>query len=60
VQTGELEAAHLSFSVVASVEELAQKAFCCLPVAPALHEDIEHMAVLIDCAPQVVMLALDD
>jgi hypothetical protein len=30
-----------------------------LPVTAALHEDIEHMAILIDCTPQVIVLALD-
>lgn len=45
--------------VTQALEELAEKAFCCLPVAPTLHQDIEHMTVLIDCTPEIVVLALD-
>ena len=45
--------------VTQALEELAEKAFCCLPVAPALHEDVKHVTILIDCTPEVVMLALD-
>jgi hypothetical protein len=41
------------------LEELAKKAFRRLPVTPVLHEDIEHMAILIDCTPQVMVPALD-
>ena len=37
-------------------EELAKKAFRRLLVTPALHEDIEHMAILVDCMPQVMVL----
>ena len=45
--------------VTQALEELAEKAFRRLSVTPALHEDIEHMAILIDCTPQVMLPALD-
>jgi hypothetical protein len=45
--------------ILQSLEQLAEKAFGCLPVAPALHQHIERMAVLVDRAPQVMMLAFD-
>lgn len=46
-------------SVTQALEEHAEKAFRRLPVPPTLHENIEHMAILVDCAPQVIVLALD-
>ena len=47
------------WGVTQALEELAKEAFRRLPVASALHEDIEHMAILIDCTPKVMVLALD-
>lgn len=45
--------------VTQALEELAQKTLCCLPVTPTLDQDIEHLTVLIDCTPEVMVLALD-
>jgi hypothetical protein len=42
-----------------ALEELAKKPFSSLLIAPALHQDVECMAVLIDSTPEVMMLALD-
>ena len=42
-----------------ALEELTKEPFGCLPIAPTLHQDVECMAVLIDSAPEVMMLALD-
>lgn len=42
-----------------ALEELTEKPFGCLPVAPALHQDVEGMAILIDSSPEVLVLALD-
>ena len=39
------------WGVTQALEELAKKAFHRLPVTPALHEDIERMAILVDCTP---------
>ena len=47
------------WGVTQALEELAKKALRRLPVTPALHKDIEHMAILVDCTPQVMVLALD-
>lgn len=30
-----------------------------MPITPAVHKHIERMPLLIDCAPQVMVLALD-
>ena len=41
------------------LQELAEQAFGGLPVAPALDEDIENKALLVDRAPEPVLLAGD-
>jgi hypothetical protein len=38
-------------------EELAKESFRCLCVASALHEDIEYVAILIYCSPEVMLFA---
>lgn len=48
-----------AWDVPQSMERLAKEPFCRLPITPALHQDIKGMAILIDRAPQVMMLALD-
>ena len=40
-------------------EELAEELLRGLLVPAALHQDIQHVPVLIHCPPQIVMLALD-
>jgi hypothetical protein len=40
-------------------EQLAKKLLCGLLVAAALHQDIEHVVVLIDSAPEVMALSVD-
>ena len=47
------------WGVTQALEELAEKAFRRLPVTPTLHEDIEHMAILVDWTPKVLAPALD-
>ena len=47
------------WGVTQALEELAKKTFCRLPVTPALHKDIEHVAILIDWTPQVMVPAPD-
>ena len=36
-----------------------EEAFRCLAIAPGLNEDIEHNAILIDGAPEIMLHALD-
>jgi hypothetical protein len=42
-----------------TLKKLAKESFGRLSVALALHDDIQDMAILIDCAPEVMVLALD-
>ena len=42
-----------------ALEMLTEESFRCLPVVPALHEDIEPMTLLVDSAPEVMVLSLD-
>ena len=39
--------------------QFAEELLCCLLIAPALYQAIQHVAVLIHHPPQIVMLALD-
>jgi hypothetical protein len=41
------------------LQQLAQQALGRLPVTPALDQDIEHEAFLVDCPPQPMLLAGD-
>jgi hypothetical protein len=45
--------------MLASFEELAEELLRGLLVAAALHQDIEHMAVLIDRPPQIMPFTMD-
>ena len=47
------------WGVTQALEKLAKKALRRQPVAPALHEDVKHMAIVVDCTPQVMVPALD-
>ncbi len=40
-----------------SFEQLAEKSFRCFFVASALHQDIQHVAILIHGSPEVMLLA---
>ncbi len=42
-----------------AAQQLAEEAFGCTPVAPRLQEYVDHVAVLIDCPPQVVPATTD-
>src|SRR5262245_10686820 len=41
------------------LEKLAKELLCGLLVPPALHQDIQHVPLLLNCPPQIVMFALD-
>jgi len=41
------------------LQQLAEEPFGCLRAAPALYEDVEHMPVLVDRAPEIMQLALN-
>ena len=45
-----------AWSVLAPLEELAEESLRSLLVAPALHQDIEDLAILIDRPPEIVPL----
>ena len=45
-----------AWSVLAPLEELAEESLRSLLVAPALHQDIEDLAILIDHPPEIVPL----
>lgn len=42
-----------------TLEKLAEELLCSLLISPALHQDIQHVPLLIDCPPQIMMLAFD-
>src|SRR5262249_43521662 len=48
-----------AWHVLEPLEQLAEKLLCRVLIAPALHEDVEHVIVLIDRAPQVMALPVD-
>ena len=45
--------------VLQASQQALEEALGCGGISPALHEKIEHHAVLVDRAPEVVQLALD-
>jgi hypothetical protein len=45
-----------SRNVLQPFKKFAEKSLGCLFVASALHQDIKHVAVLIHCSPEVVLL----
>src|SRR5262249_17856948 len=45
--------------VCETLEELAKKLLGGLLIAPALYQDVEHIIVLVDSAPQVMALAIN-
>ncbi len=42
-----------------SFQQLAKKAFGCTPIPTGLDEDVDHITVLVDGAPEILTLALD-
>ncbi len=48
-----------TWDVLASLEQFAKELLGSLFVPPALHEDIEHIPMLINCSPEIVQLAID-
>jgi hypothetical protein len=48
-----------AWNVLEPFEKLAKKAFCCVFVPPALDQNIQHVAVLINSSPQRVGFAID-
>ena len=55
----ELVRAQDTWHVLASFEQLAEELLCSRLVPPALHENIKHVAVLVDCPPEIGRLAVD-
>jgi len=47
------------WSILAPLEQLAEEFLCDLLVPPALHQDIEHLALLIHRPPEVVAFAMN-
>src|ERR1700674_4173160 len=45
--------------VLQSLQQLAKEFLGSLSIAKRLHQDIEHLAVRIDGAPQIIQLAID-
>jgi hypothetical protein len=48
-----------TWDVLASLEQFPKELLGSLFVASALHQDIEHIAMLINCSPEIVQLAVD-
>jgi hypothetical protein len=46
-------------NILTPFEQFAKKLLGRLPVPPALHQDIQHMPLLINCTPEVVKFAVD-
>ncbi len=42
-----------------ALQELAEEALCCSSITTCLHEEVDHVAVLIDGTPEILPLALD-
>ena len=42
-----------------SLQQPAKEAFRCSPIPSWLHEDVDHVAILVDGAPKILTLALD-
>jgi hypothetical protein len=40
-------------------QQLAEEALGSFGIAPALHKDVEHLAILIDSQPEIMLLAAD-
>jgi hypothetical protein len=57
--TFELVSNQNPWRITQALGTLAKESLGSLPVAPALHEDVQDMTVLVDCAPEVMVLALD-
>ncbi len=50
---------HYPGGVLQPFEKLAEKPLCCLRVVTPLDQDIQDVAILVHCPPQVVLLAFD-
>jgi hypothetical protein len=50
---------HHAWDVLAIFEQFAKELFGRCLVSPALHQDIQHVAILIDCPPQILRLTVD-
>src|SRR5262245_40129343 len=57
--TAELIGYQHTWHVLTALQQLPKELECGSFVAPALEEDIEHIAMLIDCTPQVMQLSID-
>jgi hypothetical protein len=57
--TGQLVGDDHAWHVLKSLEELAEKLLGSSLIAPALHEDIQHVPMLINSSPQIVPFAVD-
>ena len=40
-------------------QQALEKTLCCLAITPPLKKHVNHLTILIDCTPKVVLLALD-
>ncbi len=56
---GQLIGDHHPWDVLTALEQLAKELLGSPFVASALKKDIEHLAMLINCAPEVMQLAVD-
>ena len=56
---GQLIRDQYTWDVVASLEQFPKELLGSLFVRSALHEDIEHISMLINCSPQLVQFAVD-
>lgn len=57
--TSELIRDNHSWHVLETFEQFAKKLLGCSLVTPTLHQNIEHVAKLIDGSPKVVLLSID-
>src|SRR6266849_1682648 len=42
-----------------SFQQLPEEAFGCMPIAPGLEEEVDHVAVLVDGPPEILLAPLD-
>jgi hypothetical protein len=48
-----------SWHILTPLQQLTEELFRRLFIAPALHQDIQNIAMLVNCTPEIVLLALD-
>src|SRR5690242_5974909 len=57
--TGKFVGDNHTWNVLQPFEQFAEELFSCVFVPSALHQDVEHVAMLINCSPEIMFLTSD-